>query len=88
MGACSVPECKNRTENGINVRKCPIEAKRREIWVKYLRENNFRREIPNIFFICDIHFTSYYSSEIQRPKKENPNIPKGTWKHGYIVRLS
>lgn len=79
MGGCSVPECKNRSGKGIKIRQCPINQERRKKWISYLLENGFNWEVPKNFFVCDVHFQSFYSSDGYKPEKEDPKVPKGTW---------
>jgi hypothetical protein len=79
MAACSVPQCKNRSEKKVKVHQCPANKKRREIWINYLIKNGFLREIPNKFFVCAVHFRSYYSLEAEKPKNEDPDVLKSTW---------
>lgn len=90
MGACSVPNCANRSEKGVKVYQCPRNPERRKIWLKYLREQGFAKNdeiISNIFHICEIHFVSSYTSSAKKPKDENPGVPKGTW-HRKLLNVS
>jgi hypothetical protein len=79
MGGCAVPECTNRSEKNVKVYQCPANHKRREIWINYLIKNGFSWKIPNTFFVCAVHFQSYYSLEAEKPKKEDPDVLKSTW---------
>lgn len=81
MGACSVPQCSNRSEKGVKIRQCPFNQERRAIWVDYLVKNGFHWTIPKYFFVCEIHFSSFYTNGLSNPKKEDPNVPKGIWKN-------
>jgi hypothetical protein len=83
MGACSIPECTNRSEKGFKVKQCPQAPKRRAKWIAYLQLCGYKKEIPKIFHICEIHFNSFYAREACA--KEDPSVSKDTWKGNILV---
>lgn len=76
MPGCSVPLCKNRSEDKIKMHKNPVKVDRLEKWRQYLRENDFNRDFPGNFFICDVHFgVKCLDNGIVVPEKD-PSVPK------------
>jgi hypothetical protein len=79
MGGCSVPLCTNRTEKGVKMRRCPKDLQRLKLWHQYLRENDFTKNLPTNFVICEIHFGVNQLTDGNIVPEKDPNVPRSVW---------